>query len=52
MLTSGGHAGDLERCEQLGVAANLIKPVRRDGYSSKPLNPRQLDELLSNLERA
>ena len=29
MLTSGGHAGDMARCEQLRVAAYLIKPVRR-----------------------
>jgi PAS domain S-box-containing protein len=29
MLTAGGHAGDLIRCEQLRVAAFLIKPVGR-----------------------
>jgi PAS domain S-box-containing protein len=29
MLTSGGHRTDATRCEQLGVAAYLLKPVRR-----------------------
>ena len=29
MLTSGGQRGDLERCERLGVAAYLVKPVRQ-----------------------
>jgi CheY-like chemotaxis protein len=29
MLTSGGHGGDMARCEHLGVAAYLIKPVAR-----------------------
>jgi CheY-like chemotaxis protein len=29
MLTAAGHVSELARCEQLGVAAYLIKPVRR-----------------------
>jgi PAS domain S-box-containing protein len=29
MLTSGGQRNDAARCEQLGVAAYLLKPVRR-----------------------
>jgi signal transduction histidine kinase/CheY-like chemotaxis protein len=29
MLTSGEHRGDLSRCRTLGVAAYLLKPVRR-----------------------
>jgi PAS domain S-box-containing protein len=28
MLTSGGQLGDVARCEELGIAAYLIKPVR------------------------
>jgi CheY-like chemotaxis protein len=27
MLTSGSHAGDIERSRQLGVAAHLVKPI-------------------------
>jgi len=29
MLTSGDHPGDVSRCEQLGVAAYLLKPVKQ-----------------------
>jgi two-component system sensor histidine kinase/response regulator len=29
MLTSGGQRGDARRCEELGVAAHLLKPVRQ-----------------------
>ena len=29
MLTSGGQRGDAARCEQLGVAAYLLKPIRQ-----------------------
>ena len=29
MLTSAGHRGDVERCQRLGVAAYLLKPVRQ-----------------------
>jgi two-component system, sensor histidine kinase and response regulator len=29
MLTSGGHRGDAARCEELGVAAYLLKPIRQ-----------------------
>jgi CheY-like chemotaxis protein len=29
MLTSAGHRGDGERCKELGVAAYLLKPIRR-----------------------
>ena len=29
MLSSGGHRNDAARCEELGVAAYLLKPVRR-----------------------
>jgi PAS domain S-box-containing protein len=29
MLTSGGRAGDVRRCEQLGVRAHLMKPVKQ-----------------------
>jgi PAS domain S-box-containing protein len=29
MLTSGGHRNDAARCEELGVGAYLLKPVRR-----------------------
>ena len=29
MLTSGGQGGDTRRCEELGVAAHLLKPVRQ-----------------------
>jgi len=29
VLTSGGRNGDRERCEQLGVAAHLMKPIKQ-----------------------
>jgi two-component system, sensor histidine kinase and response regulator len=29
MLTSGGQRGDAQRCEDLGVAAYLLKPIRQ-----------------------
>ena len=29
MLTSGDHPGDIARCEQLGVAAYLLKPIKQ-----------------------
>jgi two-component system, sensor histidine kinase and response regulator len=29
MLTSAGHRGDAMRCQELGVAAYLLKPIRR-----------------------
>jgi CheY-like chemotaxis protein/HPt (histidine-containing phosphotransfer) domain-containing protein len=29
MLSSGGHRGDAERCEELGIAAYLLKPIRQ-----------------------
>jgi two-component system, sensor histidine kinase and response regulator len=29
MLTSAGHRGDAARCQQLGIAAYLLKPVRQ-----------------------
>jgi PAS domain S-box-containing protein len=29
MLTSGGQRGDMARCEELGIAAYLLKPVRQ-----------------------
>lgn len=29
MLTSAGHRGDAARCEKLGVAAYLLKPIRQ-----------------------
>jgi signal transduction histidine kinase/CheY-like chemotaxis protein/HPt (histidine-containing phosphotransfer) domain-containing protein len=29
MLTSGGQTGDAERCRKLGIAAYLLKPVRK-----------------------
>jgi CheY-like chemotaxis protein len=29
MLTSGDHPGDVSRCEQLGIAAYLLKPVKQ-----------------------
>jgi PAS domain S-box-containing protein len=29
MLTSAGHRGDKERCQQLGVVSYLLKPIRR-----------------------
>jgi signal transduction histidine kinase/CheY-like chemotaxis protein len=29
MLTSAGHRGDAARCQELGVAAYLLKPIRR-----------------------
>ena len=29
MLTSGGQRGDAQRCEQLGISAYLLKPVRQ-----------------------
>jgi two-component system sensor histidine kinase/response regulator len=29
MLTSAGHRGDAARCEQLGISAYLLKPVRK-----------------------
>ena len=28
MLTSAGHRGDAERCQELGVSAYLLKPIR------------------------
>jgi two-component system, sensor histidine kinase and response regulator len=29
MLTSSGHRGDATRCEELGIAAYLLKPIRQ-----------------------
>jgi two-component system sensor histidine kinase/response regulator len=29
MLTSGGQRGDAKRCEELGIAAYLLKPIRQ-----------------------
>ena len=29
MLSSGGHRGDAARCQELGIAAYLLKPVRQ-----------------------
>jgi PAS domain S-box-containing protein len=29
MLTSAGHRGDAARCEELGVSAHLLKPIRQ-----------------------
>jgi len=29
MLTSRGHRSDIERCDQLGVSASLLKPIRQ-----------------------
>jgi two-component system, sensor histidine kinase and response regulator len=29
MLSSGAQRGDTQRCEELGIAANLLKPVRQ-----------------------
>jgi CheY-like chemotaxis protein len=29
MLTSAGHSGDAARCQELGVAAYLLKPIRQ-----------------------
>jgi PAS domain S-box-containing protein len=29
MLSSGGHRGDAARCEELGVSAYLLKPIRQ-----------------------
>ena len=29
MLTSAGHQGDATRCQELGIAAHLLKPVRQ-----------------------
>lgn len=29
MLTSGGRSGDIARCEKLGIAAYLLKPVKQ-----------------------
>ncbi len=29
MLTSSGHSGDAARCEELGVASYLLKPIRQ-----------------------
>jgi CheY-like chemotaxis protein len=29
LLTSGGRSGDSHRCEQLGISAHLIKPVKQ-----------------------
>ena len=33
MLTSGGHRNDAARCEELGVSAYLLKPVRQRGVA-------------------
>ena len=30
MLSSGGHHGDASRCQRMGIAAYLMKPVRRN----------------------
>jgi len=29
MLTSAGHAGDAARCQELGISAYLVKPIRQ-----------------------
>src|SRR5580700_6880054 len=29
MLTSAGHRGDVQRCDELGVSAHLLKPYRQ-----------------------
>ena len=36
MLTSNGHRKDAERCNQLGVSASLLKPVRQAELREKP----------------
>ena len=35
MLTSAGHRGDAARCQELGVAAYLLKPIRQSELPSK-----------------
>jgi PAS domain S-box-containing protein len=37
MLTSGGRRGDKERCQSLGVASCLLKPIRRSELLSAVL---------------
>jgi two-component system sensor histidine kinase/response regulator len=34
LLSSGGHSGDAARCEQLNIAAYLVKPVRESELRS------------------
>jgi CheY-like chemotaxis protein/HPt (histidine-containing phosphotransfer) domain-containing protein len=38
MLTSAGHQGDAERCRELGIAAYLYKPVRKQELLSSILS--------------
>jgi len=50
MLTSGSHAGDLARCQELGVDAYLTKPVARRELQeaiTRALRPRQLHSKLA-----
>ena len=49
MLTSGDRLGDVRRCRELGIAAYLMKPVRRDELrasiiSALAVRPSKLDE--------
>jgi CheY-like chemotaxis protein len=49
MLTSGDRLGDVRRCRELGIAAYLMKPVRRDELrasiiSALSVRPARLDE--------
>ena len=37
MITSAGHRGDVERCQKLGVAAYLYKPIRQQELLSSIL---------------
>jgi signal transduction histidine kinase/CheY-like chemotaxis protein len=49
MLTSGDRLGDIRRCRELGIAAYLMKPVRRDELRASiiaalTVHPSTLDE--------
>ncbi len=49
MLTSGGQGGDLARCEELGVAACLVKPIRESelrGAIVRALGAAPIDEAI------
>ena len=54
MLTSGGQRGDARRCEELGIAAYLLKPVRQTELReaiSRILSGREAPGALSMITR-
>jgi CheY-like chemotaxis protein len=54
MLTSAGHPGDAARCQELGVAAYLLKPIRQSELReaiARVLGARQCDAAIPLITR-